>query len=280
MSKVSVFDKGWIDLVFEGRNKSYGAYQLRQENPRTTLIALFSGIALVLLLVSIPVIINIFKPAPIVVDNEPVLPPIEDFGVIPVTMPEKPKPIVKATAAAPAPKPKEDTKKLITPVATDKPTDDNIAKTDDFKDSNPGSEDTKGTGGGIDIGETSPKGPDESTGTGTKDTDDKSIGTFIVAALDEAPEFPGGIDNFLKQVSKKYNVPDLNRVTTIKVYVSFVVEKDGSITNVRVPNDPGNGLGAEAIRVLNSIKTKWKPGKMKGNPVRTSYTLPIVIRVR
>lgn len=278
MSKVSVFDKEWIDLVFEGRNKSYGAYQLRREDPKTTLIALFSGIALVLLLVSIPVIINYLKPEAVIVDNGPgVLPDTEK--IVPYVVPEKPKPAVKETAAA-APKPKEPKKKFITPVASNEPTDTDIPETKDFENTNPSHENTEGEGNGIDIGPTSSKGPDEGTGTGTNVSDDTGSGTVIVAALDEAPEFPGGINKFLDLVGKRYNAPDIDRVTTIKVYVSFVVEKDGSITNVRVPNDPGNGLGTEAIRVLNSIKTKWKPGKIKGKPVRTSYTLPIVVRVQ
>lgn len=279
MSKVNVFDKEWIDLVFEGRNKSYGAYQLRREDPRTTLIALFSGIALVVILVSIPAIINYLTPKSAIIDNSKVLPPIEDFSVIPVTLPEKPKPIVENTAA-PAPKPKQDTKKFLTPVATNEPVDSDIAKTDDFTDANPGHETAEGTGEGIDIGHTSSIGTEDGTGTNTTTTDGTDNEPYTTVVLDKVPEFPGGINKFLEIVGKNYKVPDIERITTIKVYVSFVVEKDGSISNVRVPKDPGNGLGEEAIRVLKSIKTKWKPGMMKGKPVRTSYTLPIVVNVR
>ena len=80
MSKVSVFDQAWIDLVFEGRNKDYGAYQLRKQDPKTTMIALFSGIALIGLLISIPVLINYFKPVePNVVIAQPTLPEVFEF---------------------------------------------------------------------------------------------------------------------------------------------------------------------------------------------------------
>ena len=77
MSKVSVFEQGWIDLVFEGRNKQYGAYQLRQEQSKTTIVALITGIALILALVSIPAVINYFNPQQAVISSDPEGPIIE-----------------------------------------------------------------------------------------------------------------------------------------------------------------------------------------------------------
>ena len=57
-----------------------------------------------------------------------------------------------------------------------------------------------------------------------------------------------------------------------------MVEKDGSMTDIQVKNDPGYGLGREAIRVLKSLKTKWTPGMIGSKPVRTSYNLPITVQ--
>jgi periplasmic protein TonB len=65
----------------------------------------------------------------------------------------------------------------------------------------------------------------------------------------------------------------------LTVTVSFVIEKDGSMTDIRVIRNPGYGLDKEAIRVLKSLKTKWTPGKLKGENVRTQYTLPITLRI-
>jgi protein TonB len=62
------------------------------------------------------------------------------------------------------------------------------------------------------------------------------------------------------------------------VYVAFVIEKDGSMTDVKVLRNPGYGLGKEAIRVLKSLRTKWKPGIKDGQPVRTQFTLPIIVK--
>jgi protein TonB len=276
MSKVSVFNQGWIDLVFEGRNKNYGAYKLRQEDSKTTLIALFSGIALIGILVGIPAVANYLKPNDIVVITDPVLPPVTDDIIIkPIELPAKP---VTNEAAAPAPKPKEPKTELTPLVATSEPIEKDPPVQDDFKNTNPGDETTKGTGKGIDTSNTSSKGTEEGTGKG-KIPDTTGDGPLMMAFVDELPQFPGGNKNFAKKVVEKFNTPSIERVNTITVYVSFVVEKDGTMSNITVPRDPGYGLGEEAIRVLKSIKTKWKPGKRKGELVRTAYSLPIVINV-
>ena len=65
----------------------------------------------------------------------------------------------------------------------------------------------------------------------------------------------------------------------MKVYVSFVIEKDGSMTDIQVKRDPGYGMGKEAIRVLKSLKTKWSPGMIGSKAVRTAYNLPITVQM-
>jgi len=92
------------------------------------------------------------------------------------------------------------------------------------------------------------------------------------------PEFPGGMAKFYSYVGNNFQRPELDVERTLKVYVSFVIERDGSITDIKVLNDPGYGLGKEAIRVLKSIKTKWTPGILNGKTVRTAYNLPITIK--
>ena len=84
---------------------------------------------------------------------------------------------------------------------------------------------------------------------------------------------------FLNAVGKRFKTPELEELKTLKVLVFFVIEKDGTLSNIRVTRDPGYGLGKEAIRVLNSIKTKWTPGYKNGQPVRTAYNLPITVNI-
>jgi protein TonB len=81
---------------------------------------------------------------------------------------------------------------------------------------------------------------------------------------------------FQEFIAKNYRTPDVEGLRG-KVIVSFVVEKDGSIVDVKVIKDLGYGTGAEAIRVLK-LSPKWTPAMQDGKPVRVMYSLPITIR--
>lgn len=100
------------------------------------------------------------------------------------------------------------------------------------------------------------------------------------SALQGKPEYPGGIDAFYKFVSNTIKVPPIEpeEDMKIKVIVTFVVEKDGTISSIKVPRDPGYGLGEEVKRVLRLSK-KWKPGEQNGKLVRTSFALPIILQI-
>ena len=97
----------------------------------------------------------------------------------------------------------------------------------------------------------------------------------ITTALDVLPEFPGGINKFYAYVGNNFEKPEIEE--TVSVFMSFVIEKDGSMTDIKVLRNPGYGLDKEAIRVLKSLRTKWKPGIKNGVPVRVLYTLPIKV---
>lgn len=107
-------------------------------------------------------------------------------------------------------------------------------------------------------------------GYGTEDTGDTEV--FIV--VEDMPSFPGG--NVQKWIAKNVKYPILAMENGIqgKVFIQFVIEKDGSITDVKVLRGVDSSLDKEAARVVKSMP-KWKPGKQRGKPVRVSYTLPI-----
>lgn len=102
----------------------------------------------------------------------------------------------------------------------------------------------------------------------------------IYNAVELMPEYPGGIRSFYNYVGQNYRIPNELQKTGVNgtVHVSFVVEKDGSLTDIKVIRDLGHGTGAEAIRVLKKSK-KWAPGIQEGRPVRVSYNLPIRLMV-
>ena len=103
----------------------------------------------------------------------------------------------------------------------------------------------------------------------------------VFLSVEENPEFPGGPAKLLEYVQKNLKYPMMARESDIqgKVFVGFVVEKDGSISNVKVLRGIGGGCDEEAVRVVQSLP-KFKPGKQRGNTVRVAYTLPIVFKLQ
>lgn len=106
--------------------------------------------------------------------------------------------------------------------------------------------------------------------------EEKEEDAQVFFIVEEMPMFPGGdaaLRNFIAQ-SVKYPVIAQENGIQGKVYVNFVVGKDGSISNATISRGVDPSLDKEALRVVNSLP-KWKPGKQGGKPVRVSYTVPI-----
>lgn len=96
------------------------------------------------------------------------------------------------------------------------------------------------------------------------------------AGLEIKPEFKGGLNKFYDYIAKNYRTPDVPGLKG-KLLVSFVVEKDGSITDIKVLKDIGYGSGEEAIRILKKCPN-WIPAEQKGKKVRCTFMLPINIQ--
>lgn len=116
----------------------------------------------------------------------------------------------------------------------------------------------------------------------TEKTSPKMPDGFAVSydtASTKEPEFPGGLVEFYKFIGKNFKMPaevSKNKIEG-KVYMSFSIDKDGSLSEFKVEKDLGFGLGEEAIRVLK-LSPKWIPGSKDGQPVKVSYSLPITIK--
>lgn len=100
---------------------------------------------------------------------------------------------------------------------------------------------------------------------------------YNTAGIELKPDFPGGMQEFYNYLAKNYKVPNVKGLKG-KVFVSFVIEKDGSVTDIKVIRDIGHGTGAEAIRVLENCPA-WIPGEQDGRKVRVLYSLPISIEL-
>ena len=104
--------------------------------------------------------------------------------------------------------------------------------------------------------------------------------TLGAADVKIKPEFPGGVNAFYGFINKRYRLPKVKDNMTARVYVKFVIEKDGSMSNYEILKDPGYGMADELIRVLKTIKEKWSPGVIDGKPVRVSYNLPLTLNIK
>ena len=103
-----------------------------------------------------------------------------------------------------------------------------------------------------------------------------NVDRFNVKALEMKPEYSGGISAFYDYIQKAFQWPEaaVSAGVSGKLIADFIIEKDGSITDVKVVQDLGYGTGEELIRVLRNSK-KWQPGKIHGIPVRYRYSLPL-----
>lgn len=103
----------------------------------------------------------------------------------------------------------------------------------------------------------------------------------VYQIVEEMPQYPGGEEALMGYVSKNIVYPQEAQEKGIsgRVFVSFVVEKDGSVSNVEVQRGIGGGCDEEAIRVIGAMP-KWKPGKQDGKPVRVSYMMPITYKLQ
>jgi protein TonB len=263
-NEIRPFKKKWLDIVFEGRNKSYGAYDLRKTNERTTYKALAIGATIFAFALLIPKIAAFIGSA--TADDEAAL----DKKITTVKLPPKEEKPKENLAPPPPPPPKVDQVKFVKPV---------VAKTEDVTEDPPKMKDLEDKK----IGDKTVKGdPDAELTLGPVDEgpkhqeviEDNTV--YNMAGVEVKPEYPGGIQKFYDFVSKNYQAPEEPGLNG-KVMVSFTVEKDGSLTDIRVLKDIGYGTGKEAERVLRK-STRWAPAEQNGKKVRCTYQLPITIQ--
>ena len=103
----------------------------------------------------------------------------------------------------------------------------------------------------------------------------------VFTIVEQMPSFPGGDAKMYEYLGKNIKYPQIARETGIqgRVFVNFVVEPDGSVSNVKVLRGIGGGCDEEAMRVVKAMP-KWSPGKQRGKTVRVSYTLPVVFKLQ
>jgi periplasmic protein TonB len=98
----------------------------------------------------------------------------------------------------------------------------------------------------------------------------------VYQEVEEMPEYPGGINALKSEIASSINYPVEAKKNGIqgKVFVSFVIDEQGKVTNAKIERGMEASLDQESLRVVNNLKS-WKPGKEKGKAVKVAYTIPI-----
>ena len=273
LSKLNLYKSEWLDLVFEKRNKNYGAYELRQHyaDNMSKAIAItvfaFVGTAVALSIIAAHRTEPTVTEQTIQVNLKPVR--LEKPKKDPVYQAQKPKhqaaPQKQPLAAA------QPVKTISVPVM--KPEERGTAeppKIDVIEKNVIGSTTQNGASGNINA-PVNTSGSREGTQNGTGTESDKPV---LVA--DISPEPIGGAGAWSRFLQKNLHYPALARENGVqgKVIASFVVEKDGHLSDIKILRGIGSGCDEEAIRVLK-LAPAWKPGIQNGQPVRVQYTIPI-----
>jgi protein TonB len=266
ITKFDLYNAEWLDLVFDHRNKEYGAYELRQHYGQTMMKAMgmtFAGLAI---LVSASIV---FKPKPqemLVMREMPILNMKQLQQVKPIEKPKQAKPQELSKATEPI-----KTISNLPPVVV--PTDPIVQPHTmaELQQSATGSTETDGKNvpGNIYL-ETKGNGGDGTTAVPV----DNSV--HDVGGLEVMPEPVGGAAAWSKFLQKNLRFPGVAQDAGVsgRVLMSFVIEKDGSLSNIKVERVAGYGFDEEATRVLKLAKA-WKPGMQNGQPVRVKYVIPM-----
>jgi len=261
--KIDLFNNKWLDIVFEGRNKSYGAYELRKKNVSTNVRAFIIGAVIFSFAVATPMLLKLI---PDTSEDDVTL----NDKITTVKLPPKEEKPKENLPPPPPPPPKVDQVKFVKPVVakTNEVTEE-PPKVEDIKDKNLGKEDIKGDPNAELTVEPPGNGPPK------QEVVEEDNNVYNMAGIEVKPEFPGGMAKFLNFVKNNYQAPDEPGLKG-KVFVQFTVEKDGSLTDIKVLRDIGFGTGKEAERVLRK-SPRWTPAEQNGKKVRCSYQLPISI---
>ena len=282
MAKIDLYDPKWVEMVFAGKNKEYGAYQLRKGTSGRNIKAL-------LILVIAAALVGGFLAWKVIEQKqaeeqqaymeamelaklqqqakkeekkkEPVKPKIE---------PKKEIPVARETQKFTAPIIKKD--ELVKEENQVKQMDKLDEKVAVGTENKEGTKDRLAEAVRSDIAVTAPPPPPAPK---------PEVSNKVFDVVEEMPHFPGGaaaLQAFLSSNTKYPVVAQENGVQG-RVIVSFVVERDGSITDVRVVRSVDPSLDREASRVVRSMP-RWSPGKQNGSAVRVKYTVPVVFRLQ
>lgn len=262
------------DIVFEGRNKAYGAFVLRRLYGKHLTRALLIAIALFAVLVSFPIIARMFEgsraeeEAKNLKVNELMEAPPLDKTVPPPPPPPPPE-------APPPPPPKLTTIKFTPPVIKkdeEVVKEEEIPDQEELKDKVVATETVQGNTDEVDL-----SGLEGEGSAPVADVVDTKVYTYV----EQMPQFPGGNDAIVGAIQKaiKYPALALRNQVEGKVFVNFTVNPEGEVTDVKITKGIGAGCDEETIRAVKTLP-RFTPGKQNGRAVSVSFTVPVTFAIK
>lgn len=277
MAKIDLISRDWTEMVFEGRNKEYGAYRLRKNAGKRNLyslitifiaaLAIWGGISLVKFVESRTKTVAQTSVAEISALNQPKKKAeVKQQQKVKLDQPEKVVERVKSSVKFTAPVIKKD---------------DQVKPEDELK-TQEELMNTKTAIGALDV-----KGNDDANGEVLKlkeavaQPEPKPEVEKVFDVVEQMPSFPGGPSALMEWLSNNVKYPVVAQENGVqgRVVVSFVVERDGSITDVKVVRGVDPSLDKEASRVVRAMP-RWIPGKQNGSAVRVKYNVPVAFRLQ
>ena len=277
MAKIDLTSQEWVDMVFEGRNQAYGAYRPRKNAGKRnaySLITIFvAAIAIWACIAVVKIVQNSTKKVAVTAVtelsalNQPKKKAEVKQKQVKIEQPERVVERVKSSVKFTAPVIKKDEEV--------KPEDE--LKTQDELMS------TKTAIGALDV-----KGNDDANGEVLKIKEavaqpepKPEVENKVFDVVEQMPSFPGGMQALMEYLGNNVKYPVVAQENGVqgRVVVSFVVERDGSITDVKVVRSVDPSLDKEAVRVVKSMP-RWIPGKQNGQAVRVKYNVPVAFRLQ
>lgn len=263
------------EIVFENRNKAYGAYDLRHQYPRLLTKSFIIGTGLFLVTALSPFIymtiksmnekdaLEVKSDLVEIIEEDPIIeqPKEEEPPPPPPKVEEEKIEIIQNVVPEPVKAPKIETPPP--PISKQLETTTGLVNQE-----------------GVKAPAYTPPPPPPSTGTkaSTAEVKPQVSDTQVYSEVEQTAEFPGGINAFRKKVQDNFDSSAIEGADgVVKGEITFVVERDGSITDIKV-NGKNSDFNSEAVRTVKSIKNKWAPAKINGQSVRYRYRLPLAMQ--
>ena len=280
MAQIDLISNEWSDMMFENRNKEYGAYVLRRQTGRRNVISMIA----VLLLFAAVMIFMIAKNAYEAYQKEhAVMDQVTELSAL--TQQKKKESKVERKEIPVRQEQQQVVEKVKSSVKFTAPV---IKKDDEVKPEDELKSQDEIMNSKVAVGALNVVGNDESGEVlkakeviATEPVKPKEEENKVFDVVEQMPSYPGGMGALMQYLSSHIKYPVIAEENGIqgRVICTFVVERDGSITDVKIAKSVDPSLDKEAMRVVSSMP-KWIPGKQNGSAVRVKYTLPVTFRLQ